>query len=392
MQNPPYVARVLKQLRSAGFQAYLVGGCVRDFYMDIPPHDFDITTNALPEMVVTLFADSGVVETGLKHGTVTVLTSGGPVEVTTFRQDTTYSDHRHPDDVIFTPSLTEDLARRDFTMNAIALSSDGEPVDPFGGRTDIAAGIIRCVGEADKRFSEDALRILRALRFAARLGFTIEPETAKALLRQRALLLKIAPERILSELSGLLIGKHAAAVLDSYREVFAAVLPELHLDDQTLRTVDQTLPDRTLRFAALFLQTSPGLTRQALLRLRADNALLHGVLLLMQETPNLCPPERAAVHSRLARLGKTAFFQLTALQRAAGYDAHFDTLEQIAHALLDEKVCLSIRDLAVGGQDLMALGLQGPEIGKVLDALFEAVTTEQLPNNKKILLDKARSL
>ena len=218
---------LLTALRRAGCQAYPVGGCVRDSLLGREPADWDLATSALPEQTEAALAGYRLVETGLKHGTVTALTDGGPVEITTFRTDGAYHDGRHPDRVAFVPSLEEDLARRDFTVNAMALAPDGTVIDLYGGREDLAAGLIRCVGEPSRRFGEDALRILRALRFASKLDFAIEPETARRALADRALLDRVSRERVMAELSGILTGPGAGRVLRQYGPVIFQVIPEL---------------------------------------------------------------------------------------------------------------------------------------------------------------------
>ena len=263
---PAYVEKTLAALEAAGHQAYCVGGCVRDSLLGQEPGDWDVTTSALPEETKAVFGEKAV-PTGLKHGTVTVCWPEGKVETTTFRRDGAYVDHRHPEQVTFTDSLTEDLARRDFTVNAVALDLRGTLYDPFGGQTDLRKGILRCVGDPERRFSEDALRILRCLRFASRLGFAIDPETAAALVVCRELLREIAPERIHEELTKLLCGPHAAEVLRAYPEVVGVVLPEIlpmvgfgqrnphHCYDvweHTLHALDAIAGEPVLRWTMLF--------------------------------------------------------------------------------------------------------------------------------------------
>lgn len=373
LKIPAGIAGVLKKLNCAGQEAYLVGGCVRDRCMGCPPHDYDVTTSARPEELLVIFREHRVIETGLQHGTVTVLTADGPVEVTTYRQDGTYSDHRHPDGVTFTRSLREDLARRDFTVNAMAMDAAGNMVDPFGGRTDLAAGLIRCVGEADRRFEEDALRILRGLRFAARLGFALEPETAAAMHRKKELLREIAQERIFSELSGLLMGKDAAQVLEAHREVIAVVLPELQPEYARVAALP---PEPTLRLAALLPPESAG---QALRRLKVPNAFRQEVLMLVTEQEKRCPPERIPVRRRCVELGAEPFIRLCEFQQA-------DAAKALAEQLVREGACLNISQLAVSGRDLMERGYRGPAIGRALDELLKQVTEETLPNEREALL------
>ncbi|MBQ4122015.1 MAG: hypothetical protein IJD35_08370, partial [Clostridia bacterium] len=218
---------LLEQLNQNGYEAFVVGGCVRDMLMGITPHDYDITTSATPDEVKRVFENYHVIETGLKHGTVTVMVNGEPVEITTYRIESTYSDSRHPDGVMFTRSLTEDLARRDFTVNAIAYNPTVGIVDPFDGQQDIQKKILRCVGIPHERFSEDALRILRLLRFASVLGFEIEAETADAAFCLKKKLVHVSAERIQVELCKLLCGKGAGKVLVEYCEILSAVIPEL---------------------------------------------------------------------------------------------------------------------------------------------------------------------
>ena len=224
---PAGARQILQTLTASGREAHLVGGCVRDLLRGVPPHDWDICTSALPEETKAYFTGRKVIETGLKHGTVTILTPDGAYEVTTYRADGAYTDGRRPDRVRFVSSLREDLARRDFTMNAIAMSLDGTLQDPFGGAADIQAGRIRCVGDPVRRFQEDGLRLMRALRFSAVLGYAIEPQTAKALRRSRAMLDHVAGERIRVELSKLLTAPHAGAVLRQYPDILCQFWPEL---------------------------------------------------------------------------------------------------------------------------------------------------------------------
>jgi len=223
---PPFVRYVLTTLEAAGFEAYCVGGCVRDLLLRRTPGDWDMTTSARPEQTMALFGNCAL-PTGLKHGTVTVCSGMNRVETTTFRTDGAYADHRHPEQVTFTDSLQEDLSRRDFTVNAMAMELAGRLHDPFHGREDLKNGVLRCVGEPEKRFSEDALRILRCLRFAAVLDFTVERETAAAMENCRELLREIAPERVREELTKLLCGPSAAAVLRHFPQIVGTVLPEV---------------------------------------------------------------------------------------------------------------------------------------------------------------------
>ena len=372
---PSGISALMEQLEQAGFEAYLVGGCVRDAYMEIPPQDYDITTSALPEQTKDVFRDARVIETGLAHGTLAVLTDCGPVEITTYRQDGDYSDHRHPDRVYFTRSLQEDLARRDFTVNAMAMDRRQNLVDLFGGRADIDAKMIRCVGEAPQRFEEDALRIMRGLRFAARFGFALERQTAQAMNQKKGLLKTVAAERIFSELCGLLKGDYAAELLPEYREIFRVVLPELKTPDSRLA---QLPPDPAMRLAALLEKETAS---SALARLKAPNAFKRTVLMLLeqQETPQ--PENERELHRLAIALGAESLKMLYAWR---GWE------QATLAAFLAKEPCLSIRALAVDGKDLMALGLQGAAIGEAQNYLLMQVAGG-LPNEKEILIQRIKN-
>ena len=437
MTMPEHVREILEALEGAGFAAFCVGGCVRDSLLGREPEDWDITTSARPEEVLALFGAEAL-PTGLRHGTVTVRRPGGHAEVTTFRRDGVYTDHRRPESVRFTDSLEEDLARRDFTVNAMALSLRGELRDPFHGREDLAAGRIRCVGEPARRFGEDALRILRGLRFAAVLGFAIEPETAAALSAARGDLAAIAPERILTELRKLLGAERPSAVLREFPEVFGVFWPELlpmvgynqrnfhhcyDLWEHTLHALDAVPGEESLRFAALLHDVGkPGCfslgadgvghfyghaaksaerADAMLARLRAPNALREEVteLIRRHDTPLPGIPE-ANLRRLLRRLGEGRLRRLIALQRAdnlaqapeyraeraAGLDAVLERLD----AILAEDACFSLRQLAVNGRDMLALGLRGREIGGALDFLLNEVVEGRLANEREALLGAAR--
>ena len=263
---PAGAERILRTLTGAGFEAYLVGGCVRDLLRGAPPHDWDICTSALPEETEACFAGRRIIKSGLKHGTVTVLEAGGAYEITTYRTEGPYSDSRRPDFVRFVPDLGQDLARRDFTMNAAAMDLEGNLRDPFHGAEDIRTGVIRCVGEPAQRFREDGLRVMRALRFAAAFGYEIETGTAQAVHENRAMLDKVAAERINVELCGLLAGQSAGEILRRYPDVLCQFWPELgplvsleqHTPwhcwggwEHTIHAVEAIPADVTLRLAAL---------------------------------------------------------------------------------------------------------------------------------------------
>ena len=422
---------VLRRLEENGHRAVLVGGCVRDSLLGIPPHDYDAATSALPDEIKSACAGLTCLDIGLKHGTITVLSDDIPVEVTTFRKETTYSDHRHPDAVEFTDDLTEDLARRDFTVNAMAWESAGL-VDPFGGQQDLEQKLIRCVGDPDRRCEEDALRILRGLRLAAQLEFTIHPDTAAAIHRHAADLAHVAWERIWAEFSRLLCSPGAWEVLLVFPEVVCQIIPELspsvgfdqknfhHRYDvytHSVMALANTPPLLPVRLAALLHdvgkpdtftvdetgtghfyghpKVSVSLADIALRRLRLPNELREQVLTLIERHDLPVEPERRWVGRWLARLGEDTFFLLLHLKRgdrAACTDPtppSPDPLEQaesIARELLDENTCLSLKDLAVNGKDCMTVGLIGREIGEMLHTLLEQVSEGGLPNEREALL------
>lgn len=422
---------VIEALERGGHPAYLVGGAVRDARMGQLPHDLDIATSATPDQVLDACRPWRCIQTGIQHGTVTVLSPAGPVEVTTFRTEGAYSDHRRPDAVTFTTRLEEDLSRRDFTVNAMALGRDGLH-DPFGGQADLAARVLRCVGDPNQRLQEDALRILRALRFSACLDFSIETDTAGALARHLSLVDHVARERLLAEFLRLVCGTAAARVLLDYSGVVAALIPELapaigfqqhtpyhHYDVYThsIHAMAHTPPDVVLRLAALLHDVGkpasfvpdhlgvghfPGhnergaaLADQALRRLRLDNARRKAVCDLITHHGALMRLEPKDTAAALSRLGDARFFQLLALDRAdnsakppemAPPLAHWDALEQAARRLLAEDCCLWLHQLAVDGRDLQSLGLRGPEIGQALHSLLDRVVSGELPNRREILL------
>lgn len=430
---PESAALVLNRLRQAGFPAYVVGGCVRDSLLGRTPGDWDITTAALPEQVHSALTGLPVLDTGLQHGTVTVLVEDTRLEVTTFRVDGAYSDHRRPDNVRFTPELREDLARRDFTVNAMAYAPEEGLQDPFGGQDDLQQGILRAVGDGTKRFQEDALRILRGLRFCAVLGFTMEESTAEAAHAQRDLLQYIAPERIQAELCRLLTADNATSVLRQYRDIFAVFLPELapmfdfdqrnrhHIYDvweHTLHAFASTPADLTLRLALLlhdsgkppcFSQDEKGvghfyghakasaeLAKQALTRLRFEQSLTERVVrLIHHHDSDLLPTEKSLLRW-LRRIGETEFRLLLQVKRADNrgqspkFDrsGQYDRVEQLLNEILTRESCFSRAQLNAKGGDIIAsCGLSGPAVGQALDWLLEQVISGTLPNERAALLN-----
>ena len=386
---PKYVRAVLTALQSRGHLACLVGGCVRDMLMGVHPHDWDVCTSALPEQVTEIFPHS--LPIGARHGTVTVLVDKRKVEVTTFRSDGGYSDHRHPDEVSHVGDLTTDLSRRDFTMNAIALPPDGLVVDPFGGVRDIERRLIRSVGDPDRRFEEDALRMFRALRFSAKLGFAIEEETAAAIRRQAPLAAGLSPERVRDEVEKLLLSPRpermdeliAAGLLDAY---LLRRLP----DYATLYRLNAAPRKALFRWAVLCeLLEEQGCIRAAedfLLRLRLDSRTIRccsdGAAILRLPTP----ARPVEWKRQLNRYGVEAVICAArcrdALQGGGSYRA--------LRAVLNSGECFSMKHLAVTGDDLLALGLRGPALGAMLQFLLDYVM--EFPDNsrRELLLTLAR--
>lgn len=431
---PPQVKYALEKLNTVGFEAYLVGGCVRDTLMGFAPKDFDIATSALPEETAQVFSDRRLIETGMKHGTVTVLIDSMPLEITTFRIDGSYSDFRHPDKVSFTVSLKDDLSRRDFTVNALAYHPLTGITDIFDGQTDIKREIIRCVGAPAERFQEDALRILRALRFSSVLGFSIDPDTADAIHSEKALLKNVSAERIFSEFTKLLCGKNARCILEEYIDVIGIFIPHslamsecqqnciYHCFDvlhHTAATVEAVPANPTMRLAAFFHdigkplcrttdaqgndhffghgEVSAEIAKQSLKSLRADTKTVQSVtqLVLRHDVP-ISDTEKSVKHA-MNKLTADGFFRMLDLKRAdtmaqapSCYDRleRLDRLKQIADGIIRQDACFSLRQLAVNGDDLLAFGLPcGKEIGVRLQQLLDAVVDGTVENQKDALLD-----
>ena len=432
---PQEVKQVLHTLNGAGYEAFVVGGCVRDILRGVMPHGWDITTSALPEETMALFPHFAI-PTGLKHGTVTVLSGSYPCEVTTYRADGEYTDHRRPDGVTFTRSLREDLARRDFTVNAMAMDETGEVVDPFGGREDLRAHILRCVGEPAKRFSEDALRILRALRFAATLGFTIEEETKSAIFTLKDDLRFIAAERVREEVTKLLLGNHAEEILATFPAVLGVVIPELlpavgfdqrnchHCLDvwgHTARAVGKAAKDSVIRWVMLLhdlgkpdtftvdeqgvghfyghADQSEVIAHQVVQRLRFDKASAQRIVRLVRYHDRPFALTEKSMTRALRKLGVEDAFALCAVKRADNLAQHPDyhdrqgviaEAESIIRTVLEKDACFSLKHLAVDGNDLLSLGLRGKAIGQMLEELLTAVMDGEISNEKAALLETAK--
>ena len=396
----PGAALLLDALHGAGHAAYAVGGCVRDSLLGLDPHDWDLCTSARPEQVMALFGEEKCIPTGLQHGTVTVKQGGRLYETTTFRTEGAYSDGRHPDAVCFVPDVREDLARRDFTINAMAYSAEEGLIDPFGGRDDLAAHLVRAVGEPERRFEEDALRILRLYRFAARFGFAIDPATGTAARALGPHLDCVSAERIQEELLKLLAAPRPGSYLEP--AVLAVVLPELEPEKQperfaelcrTIDRIEPTAENVPARLAALLCPLGEAGARKALRKLKCSNALTDEVTALERETPGT-PNTTLTIQAKrlLGRYELPTIQRLTALcsARHPEQTGVFAALRAEAERLTAENACCRVSQLAVNGRDLMAAGVRpGPGLRQVLNALLEAVITGQTPNEKDALLAAA---
>lgn len=432
MKIPDKAKQVFQLIENSGYECFLVGGCVRDMLMGKEPHDIDITTNATPEEIKEVFSDFHTLDIGLKHGTVTVMLDGEPIEITTYRKESSYSDGRHPDSVSFTQNISDDLSRRDFTVNAIAFSETKGIVDPFGGAADIKNKTLRCVGDPTERFHEDSLRILRGLRFASVLGFSIDKATEQAMFDCKELINIVSPERIFTEITKLLCGENAGEILSLYSDILAVALPEIkamkgfeqhnfhHIYDvlgHTAKVIDAVYPAVHLRLAALFhdcgkpdcfsldengvghfyshASISAQKAKEALTRLRCDNATKEKVVKLVKIHDTPIEPDSKTVKKKLQKYGENLFFDLIKLQRADNMGLSpdylyrqktYDQLEEIARQVIEENQCFSLKYLAVNGRDMITLGLKGKDIGLALDELLRAVVEEKCSNDKESLL------
>ncbi len=395
MLIPNSIRIVLDILNKNGFEGYLVGGCVRDTLMGIAPHDYDLTTDALPDEMLSIFSYMKIIETGLKHGTVTVVSDGENVEITTFRIDGDYADNRHPESVSFTRSLCEDLSRRDFTSNAIAYSPNTGYVDNFGGIGDIEDKIIRCVGDADKRFNEDGLRIIRALRFSSVLGFSIEKETADSIHRNKNLLKNISAERIYSELKKLLSGKNAYEVLKEYYDVFCVIFPRLSeletLYFENIKNLPASDDDAVLSFSALFFGMDKASVRESLRGLKPDNYLYNNARLLLEYSERDIGTDEVSVRYIMRDLDDGNIRRLCILKGMFCADFDKDGFWEEYQKQLSLGACVRLKDLKLTGADLIAIGIErGPEIGEIMNFLLSAVIENRCKNEKCELIRLAK--
>ena len=430
-------AALLARLHGAGYAAYAVGGCVRDSLLGRTPQDWDLCTSAWPEQVLALFGEGQCIPTGLQHGTVSIKYGGQLYETTTFRTEGAYTDGRHPDEVHFVPDVRQDLARRDFTINAMAYNDAEGLIDPFGGQQDLQQGILRAVGDPATRFEEDALRILRLYRFAARFGFAIDPPTGQAARALCAHLDCVSVERIEEELSKLLAAPAPAAYLDE--KILKVIIPELSAPAlQAAKPVVDACPagteDLPVRWAALLMSLGEDGTRKALKRLHCSNALIEETAVLVRETGGgggsfsedrplgwdpaaagsragdgmarfvseekaSAAPGQDAAPDTVIRIRKLlGRYDLHTVQRLAALGAamepeqaaDFAAQAELAAQLDADGVCCRVSQLAVNGRDLMAAGIPaGPGLRRTLEALLDAVIRGQLPNERQRLLDAA---
>lgn len=432
---PPGAAKILRVLENHGYEAFVVGGCVRDSLLGRNPNDWDITTSALPLQVKALFRRT--IDTGLKHGTVTILMDGEPYEVTTYRVDGEYLDGRHPSQVTFTASLQEDLQRRDFTINAMAYSEKMGLQDFFGGLSDLEKGLIRAVGDPAKRFGEDALRIMRAVRFAAQLGYQVEADTVKAMKDLAPTLSRISAERIAAELEKLLVSPHPEKLRMAYEcGITAVILPEFDrcmettqnnphhkysVGEHTIVAVGNARPDRILRFAMLLhdfgkpsckttddqgidhfyghQEVSAQMANDILRRLKSDNDTRRSVTKLVRYHDLACGLTGKSIRKAISLIGEDLFplyLEVKDADTRAQSDFRFrekmDHLEQVRllySKILEERDCLSLKDLAVNGKDLIEAGMKpGKEIGEVLGEMLEDVLMEPSHNTRDYLMER----
>ena len=432
---PNDIKTVMDILTAAGHKAYVVGGCVRDSIMGREPNDWDVTTDADPEQIQELFASFRTVDTGIKHGTILIISGKTPVETTTFRIDGEYSDNRHPDKVTFTKNIIDDLARRDFTINAMAYNETDGLIDPFDGQNDIRNKIIRCVGDADTRFNEDALRIMRAIRFSSVLDFSIEEKTAEAIIRNENLLSGIACERITTELLKLLCGDNVFNVLSEFRSVIGIFIPELKLEFDfkqygkkhgydvwmhTVHTVNNIENDPILRLTMLLHDTGKIATHvidannnstfknhaavggviaeNILRRLKFSKEYINTVSFLVSIHDKEVPETRVQVKEYIRDLGEENFIRLMKIRRAdkSGLSKNFrDITDKLIFAystfddVMNKNEPYSLQQLAVNGNDIKQY-VSGIKIKDVLNHLLEVVIHEPEKNNQETLIEIAK--
>ena len=435
---PNGAQNIIDTLEASGYEAYVVGGCVRDSLLGIVPHDWDICTSAVPSEIESCFEDRRIVETGLQHGTVTIIEDGVSYEVTTFRIDGKYSDSRHPDKVTYTKDIDSDLSRRDFTFNAMAYNERVGLIDPFGGAFDLIRGEISCVGNANDRFKEDALRIMRALRFASTYGFTISERTNAAIHINKKLLNNIAAERIREELCKIVMGKGVLGVLLNYSDIIATIIPEIEpcigfqqnnpyhqytVYDHIAHAVSNySGDDQSVKLALLlhdigkplcYTEDEKGghfyghgvychdVAEKVMERLRFDNRTSDEVLTLVLYHDAIIEPTTKAIKRWLNKIGPQRFCQLMDV-RMADILAHTkgtqasrvdkcNMVKAVLEQVIEEEQCFSISDLAINGHNIMDLGVpEGKRVGEILKKLLDAVIAEDIENEHTALVEYAK--
>ena len=386
---PRDVKKIIEILNKAGYEAYAVGGCVRDSILGRVPGDWDITTAAKPNEIKSLFRRT--IDTGIEHGTVTVRMSGSSYEVTTYRIDGEYEDSRHPKEVTYTASLTEDLKRRDFTINAMAYSDDKGLVDIYGGLSDIEKRIIRCVGSPSERFTEDALRILRAIRFSAQLGFSIDTDTWECICALGKRLKNISKERIYVELNKTLLSdnpKYIKLIYDArIAEYMAKDLINIKLIEK-LEDIKKLKKERHIRWAAFSSESSEDILRSVLLELKSDNDTKDKACILVRELKNKMPNAKADIRRMLSRYGEGIVRELLEL-KGLGFGLYKESskevekISQLVDVIITRGDCISLKTMAIKGEDLIAMGYKpGRELGVILSKLFDIVLENPEYNTK----------
>lgn len=435
MQESKFIFDILE---NSGFECYAVGGCVRDMLLGLTPNDIDFTTNASPDEILSCFKDYKTFELGKKYGTISVLKNNKIYEITTYRVDGKYTDSRHPDKVEFSKNLNDDLSRRDFTINAMAMDKNGNVIDIFGSKADLNNKIIRTVGRAEERFSEDALRIIRALRFSAKFGFTIEKDTSKAAKSLSYLLNNVHPQRLKDELSALISADYAPQVLYDYRDIFAVIMPEIkntfdfmqnsvhHRYDvftHTIKALSFAPDDLVIRFALLLhdiakpichIKDNAGISHfnghplksadiaaEILKRFSFPSEFVNRVWHLIKYHDKRFEKPRTHIKKVLSDISEEDFRRLLIIQRCdilaqSEYMRieklkHIDNIEEEFNNILLENACFKLSDLAVKGNDILDLGISGKEVGKTLSLLLNLVIEEKLPNDKEVLISYVRN-
>ena len=394
LEIPAYVTVLMQTLKDNGYECFVVGGAIRSLLLSLPVHDYDLTTNALPRQMEEVFHDFHTIETGIQHGTITVISDHHPVEITTYRKDSTYKDHRHPDHVEFTSAIREDCARRDFTINAFCYSDDTGILDFFHGREDLNARLIRCIGDPYRRFEEDALRILRAVRFAAQLNFTIEENTSRALLEKKDSLSYVSAERIREEFTGYLKASGCAPLFYPYRSVFSVFLPEIRQIpkeemDVLVHQLHGSVNDADIRMALLLSTSAFSDPHRILNRLKYSNADSRKIQDMIHHKE--APMETRIQIRHLLHDLSCDFRDYLHYRQALDQRNYIDAWHLYQETQRDHD-CYTLKSLAVSGRDMIALGKKGKAISDTLNTLLNAVMDDQVPNNKEDLIAYAQEL